>query len=186
MLGLGAIGQFAIGEVGGGAAEAIFPDKWWQQLSQPVRFPSRLPPGVQLFQAFNAQPFVSFSWFEPLAEPRIKTLPSLPTAVRPFFVTSPQPFVSFGWYGAISEPRVKTRPRLPPSQQPFVFPSPQPFVSFGWYGLLSDPRVKTKRGLRPSQQQFLAYHPRIMPNPNITGILNAVDAKDVPFFGGAQ
>lgn len=72
MLGLGATGQFAIGQVDFG-----FIIDWYKPLSEPPRS-RRLFPCTYQFSAFHPAPVVSFSWFEALSEP-----PRLPVGLRP-------------------------------------------------------------------------------------------------------
>lgn len=122
MLGHGAIGQFAIGQVGA-ATEVVTLDKWFMALSQPSRQPIGLRPSMQQFAAFNPQPFVPFSWFEPLSEPA-RSLPRSPAAESQFsaFHPAPSPFVATGWFMALSEPSRRPIGLNPARQQAWAGP----------------------------------------------------------------
>jgi hypothetical protein len=108
MFGFGAIGQFAIGEVGF-PGETVTVDKWFQALSEPVRFPRGLKAAQQPFFFFDPQPFVPFSWFEALSEPP-RFPRRLPASEQQFQAYSPNPLtiIPFNWFEALSEP-----PRFP-------------------------------------------------------------------------
>src|SRR5882724_327241 len=122
MFGFGATGQFAIGEVDTGVAagaEFIGPDKYMQRLSEPVRFLPAVRASAQQALAFNPNPVVSFSWFEPLSEP-VRQRPRSPAALYPsfFFQPEPSPFVATGWFVPLSKP-VRTQPALARALQQF-------------------------------------------------------------------
>lgn len=189
MLGLGTIGQFAIGQAAATNAEVITIDKWYQPLSIPPRFPIGLMASQQQFAALSDPiPLVSFGWFETLSEPAVKTLPGLRASQQQFLALqpAPSPFVPTGWYVPLSEP-----PRFPiglrPSQQQFTTEDtaviPVSKIS-PWYVPLSEP-PRFKIGLKAAQQQFLAAPPRLLPTPNITGIMNAIETGDT-FLGGGR
>jgi hypothetical protein len=160
MLGHGATGQFAIGEVGAGTAENITPDKWYEMLSEPPRFLPGLRAGQQQFTAFNPLPFVNFSWPEPLSEP-VRFRPALPAGEQQFLAFNPLPFVSFGWFEELSIPSVRTKPGLlPPLQQFFaadttVIPTSK---LIEWFQALSEP-PRFPRALPPGEHQFTALNP---------------------------
>ena len=167
MLGLGATGQFAIGEVDTGVAagaEFIGPDKYMQRLSEPVRFLPAVRASAQQFLAFNPQPVVSFSWFAPLSEP-VRQRPRSPAALYPsfFFQPAPSPFVATGWFAPLSEP-VRTKPALRAAQQPFTayVPNPTTVTPFAWFAPLSEP-VRIKPALARALQQFFATDPSVIP-----------------------
>jgi hypothetical protein len=167
MLGLGAIGQFAIGEVGvgtGGGAEFIGPDKYMQRLSEPVRFKLGVKASSQQFLALHANPVVSFSWFETLSEPT-RRKPRSPAALSPpfFYQPAPSPFVATGWYSPLSEP-VRQKKGIHSNKQQFLTyqANPTTVTPFAWFASLSDP-VRQKRGLAPRLQQFFATDPTVIP-----------------------
>lgn len=191
MLGFGATGQFAIGQVGTvtGGAENITPDKWFQPLSIPVRFRPGLRAAQQQFAALpDAFPFVPFAWYEDLAKPSIVARPALRTGEIPFFTFQPMPspFVATGWFEALAEP-VRFRRGLRPSQQPFFASDTTPIpVSklVPWFQALAEP-VRFRQGLAAARQQFLAEPSRLLPTPTSFGVLNALETKDV-FTGSAR
>ncbi len=160
MLGFGATGEFAIGQVATGTAENITPDKWFELLSEPPRFLPGLRAGQQQFTAFNPEPFVSFGWPEPLSEP-VRFPPALLAGLQQFLAFDPQPFVSFGWFEELSIPAVRTKPGLyPPLQQFFaadttVIPTSK---LIEWFQALSEP-PRFPRALPAGEQQFTALNP---------------------------
>lgn len=179
MLGFGAIGQFAIGEVGTATAEFIGPDKWMMALSEPVRFKQGLAATRQQVLAFFPTPLVSFSWFGALTEP-VRLKPRNPAALYPYFFMqpAPSPFVATGWYMPLSEP--KRFPRGLPVQLQREFtrdavwiPSPATLVE-GWFNWLSEPK-RFPRGLAAHQQQAYTQHPRVLPPANVTVIVHAIE-----------
>jgi len=181
MLGFGTIGQFTIGEAGTGSAETISADKWFVPLSEPVRFKPGVSAARQQFDTLkDGFPFVSFSWFEDLSKPPIVAKPQLKAAQQQFlaFYPTPSPFVATGWFEPLAEP-VRFKPGLPPSRQPFIarddgfIPGPATLLQ-GWFTLLGEP-VRFRQGLSARFQQDLGYYPRILPNPNVTGILNPTE-----------
>lgn len=187
MLGHGATGQFAIGQVpGGDAAETITPDKWFMPLSEPVRQLPGVKTAAQPFFAFNPQPFVPFAWFEALSEPA-RQLPRSPATLAPFqsWQPAPSPFVATGWFMPLSEP-VRKRPGLLAGEQQFfaadttVIPTSK---LIEWFMPLSEP-VRFLPGLSARLQQFFAMPPQLRPNPATSGVLSALETKDV-FLSGA-
>lgn len=183
MLGLGATGQFAIGEVDAGTAETILADKWYQELSMPVRTRPGLRPGQQQFGSLpDPFPFVSFGWFQELPIPPVRTRQGLrpgqqqfaaaDTAVIPVSRMVP-------WFVPLSEP-VRFRPGLRPGQQQFGAADPS-VIPIGrmipWFVPLGEP-VRTRPGLAASRQQFLAAPSQLRPTPQVTGVLDALETKD--------
>lgn len=155
MLGLGTIGEFAIGQAGNVTAEIVTLDKWFAALSEPRVKTMRglLPSQQQAFIALPAvNPIVSFSWFLGLSEPRVKVKTGIKPSQQQFLMWAPLPDLAL----------------KPP---------------FGWFSALSEPSIKTKRGLRPSLQQFFAMPPRLLPTPTITGTLRGVESGDTALFG---
>lgn len=186
MLGLGAIGQFAIGEQTIASPETIGPDKWYERLSEPVRTRQALLAAEQSFLAFAPQPQVSFSWMEPLSEP-VRSPPRSPAALAPFYFYQPMPspFAATGWFEPMSEP-VRTRPALPAALNPFFTGDTVPIPTtklIEWYARLSEP-VRSLPGLAAALQQFLAQPPQLRPNPALTAYMIAVETRDV-FLAGA-
>lgn len=188
MLGHGATGQFAIGQVSAGAtAEIITSDKWFAALSEPVRFKQGLGAAQQQFIALPGPfPFVPFAWFQELSKPAVLTKPGLRPSQQQFFTFNPLPRVSFGWFAPLSEP-VRKKPGLPPALQRF-FTTDTSVIPLTrlmqWFAALSEP-VRFRLGLAPRLQQFLAAPTQLRPNPTITATLSAQETKDV-FLAGAS
>lgn len=183
MLGHGAIGQFAIGQVGAGSVEFISADKWFDPFSEPVRFKPSLATGLHQFYASpDPLPRVTFSWFGPLTYPIKLTLSGLPATQQQFFTIhpAPSPFVAYGWRQWLSEP-VRLKPGLSVTLQP-AFTSDSRWILelpqfYRWFNWLSEP-VRFKQGLSVTLQQTLAYHPRILPKPNVTATLSAFELNN--------
>jgi len=167
MLGFGATGQFAIGQVGtAGGSEFIGPDKWFIALSEPVRFKIGLSAVEQQTLALFPNPIVSFGWFGNLSEP-VRIKPRNPAALSPylFFQPAPSPFVATGWYNWLSEP-IRLKPGLGVQDQSFFFyqANPTTVTPFAWYASLSEP-VRQKIGLKAFLQQFETQAPQFIPAP---------------------
>lgn len=162
---------------------------WFNELSKPASLTRPgLRPSQQQFLAYVPNPttVTPFAWFMPLSEP-VRSRSGLKSQQQPFLSFNPVPVVPFSWFSALSKPSIVARPGLLPSQQQFTafHPTPSPFVASGWFQPLSDPIVRTRRGLKPSQQQFLAWLPRLLPNPNVSGVLSALETKDIFLAGVA-
>jgi|SRR5882672_64929 len=181
MLGLGTIGQFTIGQVGTGTAEVISPDKWFVALSEPVRFRPGLRAGLQQFAALSDPfPFVSFSWFEELSIPALRSRRGLNAGQQQFEAYSPNPttVTPFGWFIPLTEP-TRFRRGLKAGEIQFSAQDTQviPINIMAWDVPLAEP-VRFRRGLRAPWQQFSGAPVQLRPNPNITAILHATETKD--------
>lgn len=168
--------------------EQITEDRWHQPWSEPVRFKPRLREGLQQFISFYPTPLVSFGWDEPLSEPvRFRAFPTREQQFTAFL--NPEPTVGSieaRWHFPWSEP-VRIKPATPTPEQIYlewVF-SPKEIGLIGWFNPFSLPRTLEKQGLKNYLQQFLAYHPRILPNPTMTGTMSATERGDVFLAGGA-
>jgi hypothetical protein len=186
MLGFDALGRLALGQVPSGGGAAIFPGSWYVNLSEPiVKQNIRLGTANQPFLFFHPNPVVSFGWFESLIDP-VKVPLRLRTGLNQDFILNPLPRVSFGWFGELSKPQKLFLTWLPTADQqtfttdPTLFPNPARFLE-GWFNWYSEP-VRFKLGLSVTLQQTLAYHPRILPKPNITATMSAFEGVDV-FLG---
>ena len=87
-----------------------------------------------------------------------------------------------------SEP-VRHKPILSPGLNQFISFTPTPpsgpslLGKEGWHLWLSEP-VRTRAGLRSWLQQTIAYHPRILPKPNVFITMMAMEAtSDIALFG---
>ena len=189
MLGHGAIGQFAIGEVGTATAETILADKWFVALSEPPRFKIGLKAGEQQFGSLpDLFPFVTFSYFVDLTVPAIRTRTGLKASEQQFAAadTAVIPVSKMApWFTALSEPP-RFKIGLPAREQQFSAQDTQviPVSIMAWDVALSAP-VRFKIGLRPPSQQFEARPPQLRPNPTTTGVLAAIETKDI-FLAGIE
>jgi hypothetical protein len=190
MLGFGATGQFAIGQVGIATAETISPDKWYIALSEPPRFRPGLRASAQQFSALSDPfPFVSFGWFQELSKPQRLTRPALNASEIQFAAMqpAPSPFVPTGWFEALSEP-VRKLPGLPAAAQQF-FATDTSAIPISklieWFAALSEP-PRFRSGLAARLQQFFAAPPQLRPNPTAFGVLAAIETKDVFLAGGME
>lgn len=185
MLGFGATGQFAIGQVATATAEIITVDKWLVALSEPARSMPHLLAGQLQFAALPGPfPFVPFSWFQEFSKPPILTRPGLLPSEQQFFTFNSLPLVSFSWFEALSEP-VRCLPGLPAAAVQF-FATDTSAIPISklieWFAALSEP-VRFLAGLAPRLQQFFAAPNQLRPTPTTTGILAAIETKDV-FLAG--
>lgn len=164
---------------------------WYGWLSEPVKFKPRLRTGLQQTHAFHPQPVVPFGWNEPLTEP-VRFRPRLKTGLQQYqFYVNATPAtdsIESRWHYPWSEP-VRFKPRLKVALVPFdnlrfpIVPVSGGFIQ-GWYTWLSEPVRFRTDGLKAWQQQFLAMPPRLLPNPNITGTLDATERGDIFTAGG--
>lgn len=186
MLGHGAIGQFAIGEVGAQAPEFIGPDKFMGALSEPQRRLPRSPAALYPNFFFNPapSPFVATGWYQALSEPQLQKR-ALRAAAQPFFFMQPLPFVATGWYSPLSEP-VRIKPALLRALMQFfaIDPNVIPTTRIEtWYQQLSEPQ-RHKIWLLTALQQAFAGPTQLRPNPDITAVMDAIEQLDT-FLGGA-
>lgn len=169
--------------------EAITESRWHQPWSEPR---DKRKPGThasrQPFFMFSPDPIVSFGWFEELSKPSTLAKKGLRSPLQQFFAYSPNQttITPFAWFGNLSDP-VRIRRGLRASlQRPFTADTDVIPVSklIQWFGWLSDP-VRKKRGLRASLQHYYEGPSRLLPNPNITGTMNAIETKDTFFAAGS-
>lgn len=138
--------------------------------------------------AVNSQEQVTESrWHQPWSEPvRVKIDPRLARALAASGLISPILIPQFEpgganeapWHFPWSEP-VRKKPGLIAPEHPFLvedtslIPIPAKLLE-GWYNWYSEP-VRFKNGLSAALQQSFAYHPRILPKPNITATMSAFE-----------
>ena len=184
MLGFGAVGRFALGQLPTAQSQVLF--SWFAPLSEPVRQKRGLLAAEQQFSALAPNPVVSFSWFDALSEPQ-RQRPRSAASLYPafFFQPAPSPFVATGWFSALSEP-VRYRAGLRPAAQQFTayISNPTTVTPFAWFAALSEP-VRFLKGLAPRLQQFFTGPNQLRPTPTATGVLAAIETKDV-FLGGVE
>ncbi len=120
-------------------------------------------------------------WNPTFSEPIVKVKVGLRASAHQFiaFYPTPSPFVATGWRAWLSEP-VRLKPGFPSQlQQTFTtdakFLLEHPDIQ-RWFNWLAEP-VRLKLGLSVTLQQALAYHPRILPKPNITATMRAPETN---------
>jgi len=174
--------------------EVVTLDKWYVALTEPVRVKVSLAPAAQQFTAFvKAAPFpeavFESKWHQPWSEP-VRAKPALrvapDTAMVPF--TLPYATVSYGWNVPQTDLPPRAKPGLLAACQQFytanVFPIANVVVTnYGWFAPLGTP-ANPKPGLAARYQQAFAAPTRLLPTPNITGVLAASDNPDTAQFGG--
>lgn len=164
---------------------------WHYPWSEPVR--QKIAPALAIALMASGPtsmppmpPAVSFSYYNPLSEP-VRVKPGLRTALQQFdsLQVPVQPLVSsfIGWFNNLSEP-VRVKPRLQAGLNPFFFYEPEfpEAMDMPWYNWLSEP-VRLPRGLKAYLQQTTAYHPRILPTPNVTMRMAATEINTDVFLG---
>lgn len=169
--------------------ETVTESRWHQPWSEPVRAKQGLRAHLQQFYTVDTLAFSDKNeptWYQWLSEPvRFKRGPGahLQRFEIPFIPTTYDPSKSNPWFSWLSEP-VRIRPQLRTGDQAFFFFEPEPpeSMEIEWYAWLSEP-VRQKRGLKPPYQQFLAYHPRILPNPNVTARMATTELNSDVFLG---
>lgn len=124
--------------------------EWLSQWSDPVRLKPGLAAQQQQFYAGPINPTVSFSWFEPLADPRVPLKPKV--AEHPA-TTIGVPPADIGWYRPISEPTLQKKTAH--LQQSLAWSTFTPLPVHAWIGPYSEP-VRT-RALAAAQQQALIW-----------------------------
>jgi hypothetical protein len=96
-------------------------------------------------------------------------------------------FFESRWHYPWSEP-VRLKPGLKVHLQSFsalqiLLPPGAATILEGWYSWFSEP-VRCKLGLAPTLQQYLAHPPRLLPTPNVTLVMRAVETNpDIAMFG---
>jgi hypothetical protein len=81
-----------------------------------------LPPPEQPYFFPSAQPVVSFSWFEGLVNPAVRTLPRLPAGEQPFlaWVFAPSQ-ISISWFHGFTDPAERRLSGLNAAEQKAFF-----------------------------------------------------------------
>jgi hypothetical protein len=147
--------------------------------SEPRRFKRGLKTHLQ--QAYTADIFVlaerNISWLKPYDEP-VRSKKGLQARYQVSYTADTEVIPTsrnMAWYANYSEP-VRFRPALRVAlQQTFTIDTllvPTTTIAFLQpYGL----PVRFKQGLSIRLQQTLAYHPRILPNPDVTMTMDAIE-----------
>jgi len=177
--------------------EAVLESKWHEPWSEPVREKIRPALAVALIASGMFSPVINptitpgqsyeSQHHQPWSEP-VRLKPDIGASRQQFFVYPYQkPLVSFAYYNWLSEP-VRERAGLVAHLQQVdslgfpVVPAPALLLQ-GWYNWLSEP-VRELAGLEAWLQQSFAYHPRILPTPDVTGTMDGIETnEDVALFG---
>jgi len=120
-------------------------------------------------------------WYQPWSEP-VRLKPGLKSYLQQFaaqdldFIPHPEDFLE-GWYSPLSDP-VRIKVGLRAANQEFFFYEEEfpGDMDIDWWRPLTEP-VRLPVGLKAPYQQFLAYHPRLLPNPDVTGTLDATETN---------
>lgn len=151
--------------------ETVTVDKWFHELSVPVKFPPALLTGLQQTTAYvNVTPSedsIEPKWHYPWSEP-VRFPPQLRTGLQTAsFYASYVPIVSFGWMEQLSEP-VRFPPDLRAPRQrdffaePFSLTQPEQILYSKFAYQWSEP-VRFPLRLKTGLHQVLAFQP--MPSP---------------------
>lgn len=120
----------------------------------------------------------SYGWYAPLSLPT--TRPKLPARHQQVAAFWPFPAISMGWFVELSKPQTLKKKGIDPSRQQFqtftaLVPGSATLLQ-GWYNWFSEP-VRFKKGIRANLQQVSAYPPRLLPTPNVTVTLSAIETN---------
>lgn len=134
--------------------------------------------------------FVSFQqpWSEPVRKPRLdkQRIAVMSSGLfAPVLDPSSQLFPGVAAWSRPLETPVRVRLSLRTGLQQFTSyfsMLPPPASIIGWFAPLREP-VWPKKGLRRHLQQFLAWEPRLLPTPNVTATISAIEtnADDAEF-----
>lgn len=191
--GSGPVGAFAVGEFVLGTPPSPAIPSWWQL---PVR--DRMHPRARIaLMASGAYQIVTVTFPERVDESKWHQPYSLPvwpkkglrSHLQRAFTADSNPFPvarNYGWFAPMSSPKRFPRGLRADLQQFFTtdwsfVPAPSSLLN-GWLNPFGRP-IWPKQGLRASLQQTLAYHPRILPNPNVTVTWDSIETGiDVALF----
>lgn len=162
--------------------ERVDEAKWHYPWSEPKRFPKGLAPHLQQTFTADTSPVPTskgIGWYASLSEP-VRQKPGLAARLQQTFTwdTASIPVTrGLRWYANLSDPVRLPKGLKSHLQQAFTIDMDLvPPVDSGFYYAFSEP-VRFKKGLAAYEQQFLAYHPRILPNPNVTVTINGIETN---------
>ncbi len=173
----GPVGSFAVGEFVQGTTPPNIVPSWW---SMPVR-QLRNPRMRVALMASGAYQIVTVTfpervdeakWHYPYSTP-VWPKKGLRSSLQRAFTADANPFPvarTYGWFAPISTPKRFKQGLRADLQQYFTVdwsfvPNTANLLN-GWLPEFGRP-VWSKPGLRARYQQALAYHPRILPNPDV-------------------
>ena len=174
-----------------------FESAWHQGWAEPVR--QKITPALAIALAASglfftpAPPFdeniFADKWIYPWSEP-VWPKRGLQASLQRDFTVDTNTFpagVGMGWYAPLGEPK-RLKLGLEAGLQRFTSLDftvvPPPALSLqGWYNWFGEP-VWPQKGLKSYLQQTIAYHPRLLPNPDVTMVMAATETNnDVALFG---
>ena len=174
--------------------EIINLDKWYKPWEPPVR----VKPSFIANQQAYAAPLITTveavtvdKWCRAWVDPPKAKLSLAPAAQQSTAFVKAPPFgqtISFDWFQNLSDPP-KPKASLGVANQQFsafvkAAPFPEATFESKWHYPWSEP-VRNKAGLWASHQATTAFQPIFTPTTiSITGVLNAVETKDIAIFGG--
>lgn len=162
---------------------------WFAPLSEPVRIKPGLQVQNQDYLFFEEEPPIEMmaAWFDWLSEP-VRIKPGLKTHLQQAFTGDTIAIPAsrgMGWFAPLVDPV-----KLPIGlkfylQRDYTIDTdivPLAAKLIGWFQWLREP-VRVLEGLKTHLQQFLAYHPRILPNPDVTAVMAATETNTDEFLG---
>ena len=165
---------------------------WYAPLSEPTRL-RRLPTLTAPLQqtiAFDPFPLVNrgvMGWFAPLGEPvRVRQRLKESNQSSIAFVFAPEVITTDKWFAHLSQPYL-VRLFHASQQQAYTNDSelfPQPSELIQWFSNLSEPTRDLKVGLSARLQMSLAAPERVLPTPDVTVIMNAIEDNQDIFSAG--
>lgn len=173
----------------------VFSGAWYTQWQDPVRTRPALLAAQQL--AYVRSTFTPPTelitldkWYVALSEPpKVKvSLSAAGQQYAAFVKAAPFPETTFEskWHYAWAEPVRQKLGLWAAHQAAQVYWStltPPNVLTMGWFTPLAPP-PNPKQGLAARYQLAFAAPSRLLPTPNITGVLAATETKDVGLFGG--
>jgi hypothetical protein len=120
----------------------------------------------------------SYGWFAPLSIPT--TRPKLPARHQQVAAFWPFPAIDVSWFNQLSIPQKLQKKGMDPKLQmtlALVVPLPGAATLLqGWYNWYSEP-VRFKKGIRANYQQSWIGPTRLLPTPNVTVTMSAVEVN---------
>lgn len=172
--------------------ETVTADKWIYPWSEPVRYKKieiALIASGNFFTPASPFPEVVFEdrWHYPWSEP-VRQRQGLGPQYQQYNTLDTQQIptnVGMAWFGWLSEP-VREKPGLGAWLQKTIaldVPVQPPAATLiQWFGWLSEP-VREKIGLKAELQRAFTGPERLMPPPDITMTMNAVEINNDVFLG---
>lgn len=168
MLGFGALGQFALGEVDEGVTETVQYGKWVTLWGEPVRFPNRLHASLNPFESFQIASFpeavTESRWHQPWSEPKQVRADAQRREFRAelqqtlaFVDWSTSNDIEAEWHQPWSEPK-RFPKRIQPGLEQFLAYQPTPIIDIGWFGPFGEPK-RFQRGSAVYEQPFYSAEP---------------------------